>query len=608
MSTQKLRLILRQMPLAAVALLSFLALAYFPRLAIYRTHRRLFVAIALSAACLVVLRGRRSLPNWLGSIIMRPSATAFGFSVFAVGTLFFSWLSFFLFQGTPVLDDDISALFQARILLSGHLTVPAPQPQEFFSQFAIISGYHNVDWLCSMYPIGHAIVLLPGLALGIPWITMPLFAAGTCVLAAAIGRLLFDERTARLAAITCLTSPMFAELGATYLNHAVTAFGVLLTIWSVLKCLDFQNTGDKPRLYEGIFAGVGISLAFLCRPADAFATGIVIGIAAAANPVKAWKARGPLALATAILAVAVLMHLAWTQVQTGDWRIPGHAFCMQGLGTYGLSDSFPLKKAIYHGQLRTMDFGAKATGWPISVYFSALIPLAYRRLRAQSVWLWLFFAALWTLYFFYFWYEHCFPARYLFVAAPLLILLSSAGWRLVADEVGISLSRAVFAPALLGVLLYLPLHLRAFDDHWYDVERNLPKVVAKANLHNAVLIYDEVEYSRDRDSMDNRYYASAFIQNALDFNGDIIYVHNRRSENAKLPRLFPGREIYLYRFRRSKNLVELYREEFDPETGEPHHTFFEMDLPRYLNPNLVNPSIPTAPRVNISDKGATVTQ
>ena len=580
---------------AIIVFLSILALKFFPRYALYYRHLPWTLAIAIPALCVSFLPKLSKVPCFIGATIMRSSAKTFGWMVFAAGVIAYTTLSFVLFEGTPVLDDDASAFFQARIFLSGHLTVRAPQPAGFFSQFAIISRVHNVDWLCSMYPIGHPLLLLPGVALGVPWLIMPLFAAGACVMTAAVGRLAFSERVARLAAITCLTSPMFMELGSTFLNHAPTAFGILLACWSVLSCLDIGDTGREAGMRHGIFAGIGISLAFLCRPADAFASGIVIGMVVLAHPAKAWKAHWPFIVAIVILAMAVILHLSWTQVQTGDWRVPGHAFCMGQSGKYGFTPDFGPGKAVYHALLRTAEFGAKATGWPIPVFLPALIPLAFRGKRGMSVWLWLFFLALSTVYFFYFWYEHCFTARYLFVSVPMMVILASAGWEAIADSYGIPLSRIVLAPALLGVLVFLPLHLSSFDDHWYDIERKLPKVIEKSGIHNAVVIYDELEYARDRTDRNNKYYASAFIRNALDFNGDIVYVRNLRSENSKLPRLFPGRKIYLYRFWRTANKVELYRENFDPATGEPSHTFLKIDTPHYVIPGKDRMSVEDAP-------------
>ncbi len=574
----------------AASMTAFLA---FPFYRAYRGHAVITLGAALLAMSLVVKIGSCSIADRIGKAVMAPSRLKFGWAVFLAGLFWFSFLSLFLFDGGPVLDDDVSAFFQARIFLSGHLRIPAPQPPEFFSQFAMISGTHGVSYLCSMYPFGHPLVLLPFLALGAPWLAMPVFAAGTCVMAASAARLLFDERIARLAALTCLTSPMFAELGSTFLNHAPTAFGILLAITGFLKCM-----AGKGGTADGLFVGLGLSLAFLCRPADAAACGVVIGIGALSRPARAWKARGPWLAALAVLACAVFCHILWTQLQTGNWRTPGHAFCMRGMGKYGFTPLFTPKKAVWHAFLRTMALGAKATGWPVTVFIPALIPLLQHRRRWASLWLLAFPAALSTLYFFFFWYEHCFPARYLFASLPALVLCASAGWTIAADAAGISLSRLVAVPAAMALLVYLPFHLSSFDDHWYDVERTLPRVMKAADLHNAVVVQSDVGLAVDRADRMKKYYAAAFMRNDLDFDGDVIYVRNRYERNNELPSLFPGREIYFYRYRRDKNLAELYRMEFAHDGKDPSYTFLDFPgLEGYTNPDVDGISIGNCKRL-----------
>ena len=583
--------------------LSIAALFAFPRFSVYRGNL-LPTAIVATVAALLAFHPRfAAVPTAIGRIVMRPSDRAFGWGVFLAGTAWFAILSLVLFSGTPVLDDDSAALFQAKIFLSGRLRVPAPSPPEFFDQFGIISRHHGVPWLCYMYPFGHALVLLPGLALGVPWLVMPLFSGGACALTASLGRILFGERVARLAALCCLASPMSAELGATFLNHAPTAFGVLLATRGVLLCL--RENGDdadgpdrtlRRRLLPGLETGIGLSLAMLCRPADAAVCGVILGLVAISRPVRAWRARSPFLVALAVLAVAIAAHLAWTQIQTGDWRVPGHTFFM-GAGKYGLSDSFTLQKAIRNAAWRTMEFGAKSTGWPVAAFFPALLPLLRRRWRARALWLWSFPAALSAVYFFFFWYEVCFPARYLSAALAPLILLAAAGWATAAEAAGLSLSRTCLVPAALGLFVFLPAHLRSFDDHWHEVERILPRVVERAGLHNAVVIQSDVGMAHDRANRLRRYFASAFILNDPDFRGDVVFVHNLRSRNKELLGLFPGRTVWLYRYRRDRNLAELYRETFVPSTGEAVHDFVELPgLSGYVDPARDALTIPDAGR------------
>lgn len=576
------RILFVSAPFFAAAIAAFL---FFPRYEIYRSRPVALLLVAAIAGLAAFHPRLSAIPAAVGRATMAPSRERFGLFLFASGTLLYSALAWNLYSGLPVLDDDVSALFQARIFLSGRLWLPIPEHHEFFATFGVISGEHGADHMCSMYPLGHPLLLLPGLALGVPWLVMPLFGAGTCVLAASVGRILFDEKVGRLAGLLCLASPMFAEICSTHLNHAPTAFGALLATRGILLSL------RRPSLRQGLLAGLGISIAFLCRPATAAALGLVLGIAVAAHPVKAWRSLGPLSAAAAVLACALAAHVLYTQGQTGNWRIPGHVLCMKDLGRYGFTPWFGPSDALRNGLLRTMEFGVKATGWPVAAFLPALLPLFRRGWRGRAAWLWLMPVALTLVYWFYFYYEEDIPARYLFSSLPALLVLVAAGCEFAADAIGVSLTRVVTVPAACAVLAFLPAHLAGVDDHFCDVEKTLPRVVRAAGIHDAVVFYDDVGLCPDRLERTNTYYATGFMRNALDFRGDVVYAKNGKESNAELARVFPGRTYYLYRYRRDRNLSELYREDFDPETGEPSHTFIILDVSRYVGPDRLRPSI-----------------
>jgi hypothetical protein len=51
--------------------------------------------------------------------------------------LLYASVAWFRFHGLPFLDDDAAALFQARIFASGRITLPLPEPGQFFSLFGL---------------------------------------------------------------------------------------------------------------------------------------------------------------------------------------------------------------------------------------------------------------------------------------------------------------------------------------------------------------------------------------------------------------------------------------------------------------------------------------
>ena len=571
--------------LMAVATVAMFAL--FPRFAAYRDHP-VWTAVAAAAAAAVAFHPRlAAVPKAIGRIVMAPSPIRFGWFLFVAGTLFCSLCSWWLFHGVPVLDDDTAALFQAKIFLSGRLTVPSPPNPQFFTNFGILSGVYGLPRLCGMYPLGHPLVLLPGLALGVPWLVMPLFGGGLCALTASVGRILFGERTARLAGLACLASPMFAEVCSTHLNHAPTAFGVLLAFRGVLLAL------RDPRFAFGLQAGAGLSLTFLCRPSAAAALGVALGAGAILfAPRRTWKARWPLAVAACLVAGAVVLHTAFTQCQTGDWRVPGHQLCMGSRGFYGFSRRFGPDDAVRNAVRRAAEWAVKSTGWPVAAVLPALLPFFRRGWRRRALWLWFAPAALSLLHFFFWYYEICMPGRYLFSALPAVLLLSSAGWTLAADALGVPLARLVLAPAACSLFVFLPVHLSSFDDHFWDVEKTLPRVVEKAGIRNAVVLYETVGWSPDRGGEDNEYYATAFMRNDPDFSGDVVYAKSGPNGTAALARAFPGRARYLYRYRRDLNLSELYRDTGPADGSAPVYEFVPVDAPRCVDPATVPPSLP----------------
>ncbi|MBQ9726755.1 MAG: glycosyltransferase family 39 protein, partial [Kiritimatiellae bacterium] len=576
--------------LAAVAVLSAAALAFADGFSPFRDRPFATLAVAAVAGAAAFHPRLSWIVSAAGRLAMRPSPRRFGWFLFVAGTVSCAALSWILFAGLPVLDDDVAALFQARIFLSGRLWIPSPEPIAFFHNFGMLSSLHGLDHMCAMYPFGHPLLLAPFAAAGVPWLAMPVFGGGVCALAASVGRILFGERCGRLAGLLCLSSPMFLEVCSTHLCHAPTAFGILLALRGILLCL------EKPDARQGLLAGLGLAVAFLCRPATAAALGLSLGLFAAARPAKAWRAVRPLAAAAAVLAVAVALHVLYTQGQTGDWRRAGHAVALEwlGLGGYGFSPRFGPAAALRNSAMRLSAFAAKATGWPVPALLPALLPLLRRGTRRRAALLWTALPLLVAVYHFFFYFEWCLPGRYLFCALPFVLVLAAAGCEEAARALGVPLSRLVAIPASCALFVFLPARFSSFDDHFWDVEKTLPRVVEAAGLRNALVFYDDIGTASDRAGEKNLYFATAFMRNDLDFRGDVVYAVNRKEANAELAAAFPGRTFYLYRYRRDVNLSELYREEFDPATGVARHVFLPLDIPGYVRPGTVEPSIPGA--------------
>jgi hypothetical protein len=206
--------------------------------------------------------------------------------------------------------------------------------------------------------------------------------------------------------------------------------------------------------------------------------------------------------------------------------------------------------------------------------------------RLRRLWLWSVPATLLAfLFFFWGWEQSYLPASYAFAAAPALLLLSAAGISLAARRLSVPAARLLPPVVLPALLLFLPAHLRSFDDHFYNMEKSLPAIVGKAGVRNAVVFCDAIDRG-PRNTPYGRYdyFARAFLMNDLAFEeGDVVYARNLRERNPEMIASHPDRDFYLYRFRRRDGLAELYR--IDLSGPEPVYRFVPVDDPRAADPN-----------------------
>ena len=128
---------------------------------------RALICLALVAVFLAVPWAaglRRRLSGW----IFDSRAGRFEGVIFLIAVVWYSVLSFDLFQGIPHLDDSVASLFQARVFLSGNITLPLPEHPEFFRVFGVLAAESGLDHQVGMYPPGWPLLLAVGQVVGIP--------------------------------------------------------------------------------------------------------------------------------------------------------------------------------------------------------------------------------------------------------------------------------------------------------------------------------------------------------------------------------------------------------------------------------------------------------
>jgi hypothetical protein len=535
-------------------------------------------AIALaSAAAVGFARSRAGLERgfaWVGDV---PRAR-FNLGLFAVAFLAYAGVAWFTFKGIPRIDDGLASLFQARIFAGGALTLPLPDDAGFAPIFGILGKREGLVHWCGMYPPGWPALLVPGVWLRVPWLVNPLLGALLVVAIAELGRDLFGTRVGRAAALLALPSPFLAVLSGLHLSNIPT------TLFLCLALLALRKLWATGRWIWGGAAGGAWGVAFLCRPLDAAVLGALFALAFLFPAKRLGRCRLGIAagLAAALLAIGAM--LGFQEITTGDWATPGHEVGMGSRGQFGFVQLTPFKTHTpatgwEHTGLRLRALNDNLLGWPWPALAVALLPFLLGRARTKEWLLLLPLPALLGAFACFWYYETEFPARYVSAATPYLFILAARGLFMLREAAA---NRPVPArlPAFLAVsgtlflAISLPAHFRRYDADYYDVEEVLPRVVRDYGIANAIVFMDAVGLDHGERDVDNDYYATGFMRNALDLRGDVLYVRNFRERNVELLRRHPGRSAYLYRYVRDREKALLYRmrlagEEFELEPVEP---------------------------------------
>jgi hypothetical protein len=215
-------------------------------------------------------------------------------------------------RGVPLLDDERSYLFQAQLLASGKMGLPAA-PDGLRNQMFLM-----VPRLMSKYPPGQALVLLPGVLLGAPWL-MPLVVAGLLTWGVyVLARDVHGPRPALLAAALMAACPCTVVGSATLLTFTTAACA---GVWCFAGLAEAQRTG-RARWYA--LSGACLGLAVLTRPLDALVLGLVVALGFA-RAFERRELQRPLAalarFSAGFLPVAAMLPLWNWRASGAPWRL-----------------------------------------------------------------------------------------------------------------------------------------------------------------------------------------------------------------------------------------------------------------------------------------------
>jgi hypothetical protein len=502
-------------------------------------------------------------PAWWPWVVAGMLATA----VFAL-TLYFNYG---FGSHMPHVPDEVSYLFQSKLLASGRLHAAPPPVQTAFDFFSPPLIRVNDGRWASIYPFGHPLVLAAGDVIHAPWLVPPLLGAASVVLLFALGRRLYDTRTGLLAATLMASSPFFLMTASNYMSHNTAAF-------YLLGSLLFLAYADRRPFDFGVGGGLCLGLLFNTRPLTATVLAAPFGLLLL---YRLWKWEGPGALSNLIgFALGGLVMLEayalYNAATTGQALVNGY----QSSGTLGQTVGFGGQHTFLAGmeneQSQLAFLLLVLDGWPLYAGLAfLLLPLALCS-RSGRDWFLLACAALMMgapVIFEGRGIMH--GPRYWYEAFPLLMLLTARGLELAAEAVAraaaatwAAISRTsqlprpgpalavgyVLVAALIGSALYswlLGRHVSWHDDFvparavelkgFNGIDDRLMRRVDEQDVRHAlVLVNDCPEW---------QCIGSVFWRNDPDLKGDVVYARKLDNRLASLLRLYADRAIYIADYR-----------------------------------------------------------
>ena len=278
-------------------------------------------AIALGGGVLYYMLSRRSERLWRDNALdpfirrwaERPRLTTavLVLTAFVLYVLSAHWV----FNGRPLLVDEVAQLFQARIFASGRIAGTLDPAPELFSALHLVEHDGRVF---SQFPPGGPGVLAVGLLLGAPWVAIPLCGALAVWCFAAFTRGVEADRpgVSLLASSLFAFAPYMLFMSGSQMNHVPTLFGVCAALLALERATAPEVSLQRRSL--GTFCcGLALGFAATVRPVDAVAFALPIAACLAWRAVRDRRELIPLTASGIGVAIPVAWMLWFNARTTG---------------------------------------------------------------------------------------------------------------------------------------------------------------------------------------------------------------------------------------------------------------------------------------------------
>ena len=500
-----------------------------------------------------------------------------------------NFVSYFAFGHTPHILDGASYVFQARTFLKGFLYGPLPQPLLFFTGGTLIMS--DGKWY-SLFPPGHPLMLMPWVALGIPWITNPLLGALSVVLIYFYGKIYYNRNIGIISMVLAAVSPVIVFMSSEFMAHTTCMFFVL--IFAIL----FRKSLSSTKVWPYALSGFALGMVVLTRPF----TGMALSIPFIARLLLVAAKRRPRLLAGVaafffMLMIVGLIYMGYNTATTGspfkfghqmgEWGKDGRLGFGERISEYHQTHmNFTFFDGLAHIPFFLGLFNEQLHGWPVpDLIFVALVLLMFRRSVREDFFQLAVFFSVAGAYVFYWYIDGVFGPRFVYETAPMLIVLSARG---LTETAGMlkkywpsNTRNSLFPAASVGLLVLcltvfslfktFPALYDRYSNNYVGAKCNVCDLVRQKDIHDAVVLIRS----------NHVHYVSNLIMylNSPLLDTDIIYARDWKENNELIRLRFPDRDIYLYEiyftghFLRAdivyENMVKLWSGNKQEEETEP---------------------------------------
>lgn len=534
------------------------------------------LVLALGAAAVVAVQflvvpnaisRRARLPARLSAAKIRGGAAWVATALLAAGAFATTLFLDVHFGGRmPHVPDELSYLFEAKLMASGRLSAHAPPIADAFEFFyPPLIRVTNGRW-ATVYPFGHPMLLAIGARVGAIWLIPPIIGAACVVLTFAVGKQVYHRGVGVLAALLMTASPFFLMNASNYMSHNTAAF-------FLLACLFFLASGRRRPLIYGIAGGLFFGLLFNTRPLTATVLAVPFGVMLLGSLIPSGTRIDGVKQIGGFIACGLLTlgaYYIYNYGTTGTLA-SGYQSGAELNQVIGFGGRHSVAGGIENEQTQMAFLLLVLGGWP--QYIGLMFVLVPFMLGARRVWDWFLLACAvlamgaWTVY------EGSgvmYGPRYWYEATPFLFLLSArgadlAGERLagIAGRLRSALTGRSMTPRWAGMMLayaFIVIFAVAGVRGWLfgtDIAWDVDAVPDRASKLRGFNGADDRLLARtDQADLRNaivlvelcgnwQCYGSVFWKNSPDLDSDVLYLRNVPNHYSEIFQKYAGRSVYV---------------------------------------------------------------